>query len=68
MIAVRLDERTEKRLSELAERTGRTKSYYVREALTQHLEDLEDYYLGMRALEEPGRIYSAREAKSELGI
>jgi len=67
MLAVRLDEGTERRLSELAERTGRTKSYYVREALQQHLEDLEDYYLGMRAMEKPERIYSAQEAKSELG-
>jgi RHH-type rel operon transcriptional repressor/antitoxin RelB len=30
-------------LEKLAKRTGRTKSYYVREAILQHLEDLEDY-------------------------
>jgi len=41
----------EKRLEKLARRTGRTKSFYVREAILQHLEDLEDLYLAERALE-----------------
>jgi RHH-type rel operon transcriptional repressor/antitoxin RelB len=48
----------EKRLEKLARRTGRTKTYYVREAILQHLEDLEDLYLGERALD---RIRSGEE-------
>jgi RHH-type rel operon transcriptional repressor/antitoxin RelB len=51
MLAVRLPQSIEKRLEKLARRTGRTKSYYVREAILQHLEDLEDMYLAERALE-----------------
>jgi len=51
MLAIRLPEAIEKRLAELARRTGRTKSFYVREAILQHLEDLEDLYLAERALE-----------------
>jgi RHH-type rel operon transcriptional repressor/antitoxin RelB len=51
MLAVRLPQSIEKRLEKLARRTGRTKSYYVREAILQHLEDLEDLYLAERALE-----------------
>jgi RHH-type rel operon transcriptional repressor/antitoxin RelB len=51
MLAIRLPQSIEKRLNKLAQRTGRTKTYYVREALLQHLEDLEDRYLGERALE-----------------
>ena len=51
MIAIRLPESIEKRLETLARRTGRTKTYYVREAILQHLEDLEDMYLAERALE-----------------
>jgi RHH-type transcriptional regulator, rel operon repressor / antitoxin RelB len=51
MLAIRLPEDIEKRLETLARRTGRTKTYYVREAILQHLEDLEDMYLAERALE-----------------
>jgi len=51
MLAIRLPHSVEKRLEKLARRTGRTKSFYAREAILQHLEDLEDMYLAERALE-----------------
>jgi RHH-type transcriptional regulator, rel operon repressor / antitoxin RelB len=51
MLAIRLPQSVEKRLEKLARRTGRTKSFYAREAILQHLEDLEDIYLAERALE-----------------
>jgi RHH-type rel operon transcriptional repressor/antitoxin RelB len=51
MLAIRLPQSVEKRLEKLARRTGRTKSFYAREAIVQHLEDLEDIYLAERALE-----------------
>jgi RHH-type rel operon transcriptional repressor/antitoxin RelB len=51
MLAIRLPQSVEKRLEKLARRTGRTKSFYAREAIMQHLEDLEDIYLAERALE-----------------
>ena len=41
MLAVRLPEEIEARLTALAERTGRSKSFYVREAVREHLDDLE---------------------------
>jgi RHH-type transcriptional regulator, rel operon repressor / antitoxin RelB len=50
MLAIRLPERIEKRLDRVAKRTGRTKTYYVREAILQHLEDLEDIYYAEKAL------------------
>jgi len=50
MLAIRLPQSVEKRLEKLARRTGRTKSFYAREAILQHLEDLEDIYLAERAL------------------
>lgn len=50
MLAIRLPRAIEKRLEKLARRTGRTKSFYVREAILQHLEDLEDIYLAERTL------------------
>ncbi len=51
MLAIRLPESIEKRLEKLAQRTGRTKTYYVREAILQHLDDLEDMYLAERVLD-----------------
>ncbi len=51
MLAIRLPQAIENRLEKLAQRTGRTKTFYVREALLQHLEDLEDIYLAENALE-----------------
>jgi RHH-type rel operon transcriptional repressor/antitoxin RelB len=51
MLAIRLPQSIEKRLEKLARRTGRTKTYYVREAILEHLEDLEDMYLAEGVLE-----------------
>ena len=48
MLAIRLPESIESRLEKLAAKTGRTKSYYVREAILNQLDDLEDYYLAER--------------------
>jgi RHH-type rel operon transcriptional repressor/antitoxin RelB len=58
MLAIRLPQSIEKRLEKLARRTGRTKSYYVREAILEHLDDLEDLYQAERILE---RIRSGEE-------
>ncbi len=45
MISLRLSKETETRLALLAEKTGHTKTFYVKEALERYLEDLEDAYL-----------------------
>jgi RHH-type rel operon transcriptional repressor/antitoxin RelB len=57
MLAIRLPEKIEKRLARLAKRTGRTKTYYAREAILKHLDDLEDVYLAEKRMEaiEAGR-------------
>lgn len=51
MLAIRLPEEIEKRLEALARRTGRTKTYYARQAIVEHLDDLEDLYLAEKRLE-----------------
>ena len=58
MLAIRLPEKIERRLARLAKRTGRTKTYYAREAILKHLEDLEDIYLAEKRMEEieSGRV------------
>jgi RHH-type rel operon transcriptional repressor/antitoxin RelB len=45
MLALRLPVDIEQRLDALAKATGRSKSYYAREAILEHLDDLEDIYL-----------------------
>lgn len=50
MLAVRLNADTEQRLEALAARTGRTKTFYAREAIEAHLDDLEDFYLAQERL------------------
>ena len=55
MLALRLPPEIEKRLAALAKKTGRTKSFYAREAILRHIEDLEDYHLAQRRLARGGR-------------
>jgi RHH-type transcriptional regulator, rel operon repressor / antitoxin RelB len=50
MLAIRLPAEIEARLNELAHRTGRSKSFYVRQAIVEHLDDLEDLHLAEQRL------------------
>jgi RHH-type rel operon transcriptional repressor/antitoxin RelB len=50
MLAVRLDKELEDRLERLAAKTGRTKTFYAREAIEAHLDDLEDFFLAEERL------------------
>lgn len=68
MLAIRLDPETEKRLDALAKKTGRTKTFYARQAILEHLEDLEDIYLATERLLRPAKIYSAENVKHELDL
>jgi RHH-type transcriptional regulator, rel operon repressor / antitoxin RelB len=52
MLAIRLPPEIEKRLERLAKRTGRTKTFYAREAILNHLEDLEDGFLAEKRWKE----------------
>lgn len=51
MLAIRLPVEIEERLEYLAKTTGRTKSYYVREAIVEYLAEIEDIYLAEHRLE-----------------
>lgn len=70
MLAVRLDKDIEARLERLASRTGRTKTFYAREAIEAHLDDLEDCYLAeerLRQFRDEDAI-SLADLKAELGL
>ncbi len=72
MLAIRLPESIEKRLEKLAKRTGRTKTFYAREAILRHIEDLEDVYEAERVLERirsgKEKTYSLDEVTEHLGL
>ena len=52
MLAIRLPPDIESRLDALAKATGRSKTFYARQAILEHLDDLEDIYLAERELED----------------
>lgn len=70
--SVRLAPDAERRLAELAVRTGRTKAFYLREMIARGIEEIEDYYLAqevltrVRAGEE--EVLSLDEAERGLGL
>ena len=67
MLALRLPPEIEKRLDDLAKKTGRTKSYYAREAILEHIDDLEDLYLSQQRMKNP-EFVAWDEAMRELGV
>ena len=68
MLSIRLHPEIERRLAELARRTGRTKSYYARELIEGNLEDLEDRYLAEARLEKRRPPLTSRQVRRELGL
>lgn len=70
--AVRLPDETYERLQALAARTGRTATFYIRQAIEEHLEDLEDIYLAEQVLEKLARgetrTYTLEEVERKLGL
>ncbi len=72
MLAIRLPADIESRLEALAKETGRTKTYYAREAILRYLEDLEDVYLAEAVIERVDagqeQVFSLEEVEKELGL
>lgn len=72
MLALRLPAHIEARLEALAKATGRTKSFYARQAILEHLDDLEDIYLAEKALEQVRRgemvTHSLDDVERDLGL
>ena len=70
--SIRLDKDTEDRLDALAERTGRTKAYYLREIITKGLDDIEDYYLAEATAERirkgEERILTLEDVERDLDL
>jgi RHH-type rel operon transcriptional repressor/antitoxin RelB len=68
MLAVRLPENLEQRLIVLAEKTGRSKSYYIRHAIQEFLDTEEDYLLAVNRLEKNNPRISLEDLEKRFGM
>jgi RHH-type rel operon transcriptional repressor/antitoxin RelB len=68
MLGIRLEPELEEKLESLAKETGRSKSYYAREAIRTYLEDREDYLKGIAALERREPSITLEELERRLGL
>ncbi len=68
MLAIRLPVEIEERLAALAKRTGRTKTYYAREAILQYMDDLEDTYLAAERLETSNKVWTQEELEQGVDL
>ncbi len=69
MLSVKLPEELENRLNNLAAKTKRSKSFYMREALERYLEEYEDGLLALERLNDRNADYlSHEEAKKFLDL
>lgn len=67
-ITIRVPDELEHRLDNLVRETGRTKTYYVRTALEQFIEDREDYLLAVAVLDRKEPSISLDELERKLGL
>jgi RHH-type rel operon transcriptional repressor/antitoxin RelB len=68
MLAIRLPETIEERLSALANETGRTKTALAREAILEYIDDLEDYYLAEARARQNRKTIPIAEVERKLGL
>ena len=66
MLAVRLPEQLESRLTSLAKSTHRSKSYYVQRSLEEFLADQEDHLLALARLEKNNPRLTLEEMEKRL--
>jgi RHH-type transcriptional regulator, rel operon repressor / antitoxin RelB len=68
MLGIRLKPELEEKLEPLARETGRSKSYYAREAIREYLEEREDYLKDIAALERREPTIRLEELERRLGL
>ena len=64
-VSIRLDEELDARLERIARLTGRSKSFYLRQALVEQIEDLEDLFLSRAIV---NRVADGRERLIPLDV
>lgn len=68
MLAIRLPDAIEERLTALANQTERTKTTLAREAILEYIDDLEDYYLAEARARRNRKTIPLTEVERELGL
>ena len=68
MLSVRLAPEIMERLELLADKTGRTKSFYAREAILRYLEDMEDTFIAIERLETPAKRWTLAEMENKVDL
>jgi RHH-type rel operon transcriptional repressor/antitoxin RelB len=68
MLAIRISHDIENRLQQLAQRTGRTKTYYAKEAILRFIEDMEDEYLALSRIETPIKRWTLDELEHDIDL
>lgn len=70
--SLRLPDDIGRRLNALAERTGRSKTFYILEAVREHLDDLEDRHIAEQRLVDirsgHSRVVSSEEVEAMLNV
>ena len=71
-VSLRLPEDLNHRLGDLAVKTGRSKTFYMLEAIKQHIDDLEDLYLAEQRLIDVrsgrSKTHSIDDVERSLGL
>jgi len=66
---VRISDEIERRLDDLAEKTKRPKSFYIKDMLEKYLDEYEEAYLALdRISEKNARYYTSKEVKKLLEL
>lgn len=68
MLAIRLTPDIEARLNRLTQVTGLTKTALAREAIQEHLDDLEDYHLAEARARKNRKTIPLADVERELGL
>ncbi len=68
MASLRLNKQLENRLDHLAQTTGRTKTFYIRQLIEDHIDELEDRYIAESRLENPADRLTSKKMRQELGL
>lgn len=68
VLPIRLSDDLNTRLDYLAKETGRTKTYYARQAIVTYLEDMEDTYFALQRLEQPKKYLTTEELEKKLDL
>jgi len=68
MATVQLPDEIVRRFEDLSRAAGCETDVYIREALIEKLEDVEDIEIALERLKNPGRLISLEEVAKNLGL